>query len=113
MTIMEPPSNIRHAIANPPDLAIGVPDDLRGNSVRAYVVLAAGAESSEALKDELQAFVKERIAVYKCPRSIVFVPSLPRSATGKVQRKALRVDAGLFLSSAHSHPPARNETETP
>jgi len=92
---------------------IGVPDDLRGNSVRAYVVLAAGAESSEALKDELQAFVKERIAVYKCPRSIVFVPSLPRSATGKVQRKALRVDAGLFLSSAHSHPPARNETETP
>ena len=55
----------------------------------AYVVLKNGA-ASERLADELQAFVKDRLAPYKYPRSIEFVAELPKTSTGKIQRFKLR-----------------------
>ncbi len=57
---------------------------------KAYVVLKSGQEPSEALANELKAFVKERLAPFKYPRWIEFVPELPKTATGKIQRFKLR-----------------------
>ena len=66
---------------------IGVPDAEGLTKTKAYVVLKAGASADEA---ELKAFVKDRLAPYKYPRSIVFVAELPKTATGKIQRFKLR-----------------------
>ncbi len=60
------------------------------NIVKAYVVLAGGASSDPRKAAELQEFVRERIAAFKMPREIEFVPELPRTETGKVQRFRLR-----------------------
>jgi benzoate-CoA ligase family protein len=57
---------------------------------KAYVVLKSGQEASEELANELKAFVKERLAPFKYPRWIEFVPELPKTATGKIQRFKLR-----------------------
>lgn len=69
---------------------VGRPDPDRGQLVTAFVVLTDGRTGDTPLIEELQAFVKQRIAPYKYPRSITFVTSLPRTATGKVQRFVLR-----------------------
>jgi len=69
---------------------IGAPGPERGQKVKAFVVLAAGAESSEALVAELQAHTKAQIAPYKYPREIEFVGALPKTATGKLRRSELR-----------------------
>jgi benzoate-CoA ligase len=66
---------------------IGVSDDEGLTKTKAFVVLKAGAEASEA---ELKTFVKERLAPYKYPRHIEFVADLPKTATGKIQRFKLR-----------------------
>ena len=69
---------------------VGVPDTERGHIVKAYVVVRQGHEASAALMKELQDFVKAEIAPYKYPRAIEFVPALPRTETGKLQRFRLR-----------------------
>jgi acyl-CoA synthetase (AMP-forming)/AMP-acid ligase II len=66
---------------------IGVPDDRWGEMVKALVVLRAGETVTEA---ELIAFVKGRLAGYKCPKSIEFRTELARTATGKLQKFKLR-----------------------
>lgn len=72
---------------------IGVPDEERGQIVKAFVVLRPGAEPTEALAAELQDFVKQRIAPYKYPRAVEFRTHLPRTETGKLQRFRLRQPA--------------------
>jgi 2-aminobenzoate-CoA ligase len=69
---------------------VGVPDEERGQIVKAFVVPRAGHTGDPSLARELQEFVKRTIAAYKYPRSIVFVEELPRTATGKLQRFKLR-----------------------
>lgn len=69
---------------------IGVPDDERGQLVKAYVVLRPGFEGSEELKRELQVFVKERTAPYKYPRIIEFAAELPKTVSGKTMYNVLR-----------------------
>jgi long-chain acyl-CoA synthetase len=66
---------------------IGVPDDYRGEAVKAFIVLKpeAGAAAEEIIE-----FCRERLARYKVPASIVFAESLPKSAVGKVLRRELR-----------------------
>lgn len=66
---------------------IGKQDEEGLIKTKAYVVLKAGAQASEA---ELQAFVKAKLAPYKYPRFIEFLPELPKTATGKIQRFKLR-----------------------
>ena len=66
---------------------IGVPDEKWGERVHAAVVLRAGAEVTE---NELSAHCHELIAGYKCPRSMEFVPELPRSGAGKVLKREIR-----------------------
>ena len=69
---------------------VGVPDEARGQIVKAFVVLAEGAVAGPELATELQDLVKQKIAPYKYPRAIQFLPSLPRTNTGKLQRFKLR-----------------------
>jgi 2-aminobenzoate-CoA ligase len=69
---------------------IGVPCPERGQKVKAFVVLAIDAEPSDTLVAELQAHAKAQIAPYKYPREIEFVEALPKTATGKLRRSALR-----------------------
>ena len=69
---------------------IGVPDEARGQIVEAYVVLKAGHAPEAELVRVLQDHVKASIAPYKYPRSIRFVEQLPKTASGKIQRFALR-----------------------
>ncbi len=62
---------------------------------KAYIVLNQGYEASEAMANELKTFVKGRLASFKYPRWIEFVPELPKTATGKIQRFKLRSNTGL------------------
>src|SRR6266705_3254602 len=80
-------------IAHPAVLEAAVVGDIDADELvkpKAYVVLNQGYEPSEALANELKAFVKERLAAFKYPRWIEFVPELPKTATGKIQRFKLR-----------------------
>lgn len=72
---------------------IGVADEERGQLVKAVVVLRPGREASPEMAKELQDFVKSKIAPYKYPRAVEFLPSLPRTTTGKLQRFRLREGA--------------------
>jgi 2-aminobenzoate-CoA ligase len=69
---------------------IGVPCEERGRKVKAFVVVAPGHEAGPALAKSLQDHVKAAIAPYKYPREVDFVEALPKTATGKLQRFALR-----------------------
>jgi acetyl-CoA synthetase len=65
------------------------PDDVRGQVVKASIVLVKGKEPSEELKKEIQTYVKEHTAPYKYPRIVVFRESLPKTISGKIQRNLL------------------------
>jgi 2-aminobenzoate-CoA ligase len=69
---------------------IGVPDEERGQIVKAFVVLRAGHPADAAMVRTLQDFVKASVAPYKYPRAIEFATELPRTATGKLQRFRLK-----------------------
>src|SRR5262245_55079336 len=98
------PEEIEDALARHPSVAdagvIGVPDPVRGQNTRAYVVLAPGTTPSEPLKAELLDFGQAKIAVYKLPREIEWAPQRPRApgpagpGTGKLLRRVLREQAG-------------------
>ncbi len=66
---------------------VGVPDEYRGETVKAFVSLRPGKTVSEA---DLIAFTKERMAAYKYPRQIEFLDEVPKTVTGKVLRRELR-----------------------
>lgn len=66
---------------------VGVGDPVKGETVKAYVVLKEG-ESAD--RRQLQDFLKEHLALYKIPRLFEFVPELPKSPTGKVMKKLLK-----------------------
>lgn len=68
----------------------GVPDELRGNLVKATIVLKPGVEGTQELKKELQDYVKKVTAPYKYPRIIEFVEALPKTVNGKIRRVAIR-----------------------
>ena len=70
--------------------AVASPDELRGNVVKAFIVLAADHEPSDELVDEIKAFVRERLSAYAYPRRIEFVADLPKTLTGKIRRIELR-----------------------
>jgi acyl-coenzyme A synthetase/AMP-(fatty) acid ligase len=70
--------------------AVAAPDELRGQVVRAVVVLQPGREPSDELARELQEHVKEQTAPYKYPRIVDFAAELPKTPSGKIRRAALR-----------------------
>jgi acyl-CoA synthetase (AMP-forming)/AMP-acid ligase II len=64
---------------------IGVPDDFWGESVKAIVVANTEVDGADIIE-----FCRRHLAGYKCPRTVDFVPSLPRNASGKILKTALR-----------------------
>ena len=65
------------------------PDEVRGQIVKASIVLTKGTEPTEELKKEIQNYVKEHTAPYKYPRLVVFCDELPKTTSGKIQRNKL------------------------
>jgi len=78
---------------------VGQPDDERGQIVKAYVVLNQGFAPDAALTRTLQDYVKATVAPYKYPRAVEYVPNLPRTETGKLQRFELRRRAAETAAS--------------
>jgi acetyl-CoA synthetase len=70
--------------------AVASPDERRGNVVKAFIVLASGHSPSDALVEEIQRFVRDRLSAYAYPRRIEFVDELPKTLTGKIRRIELR-----------------------
>jgi acyl-coenzyme A synthetase/AMP-(fatty) acid ligase len=88
------PTEVENALARHQAVAecavAASPDPVRGEIVKAFVVLKAGCAPSEALAAQLQEFVKGEVAPYKYPRRIDFVSELPRTSSGKISRRMLR-----------------------
>ena len=83
--LIEHPAVVECAVVGAPD-----PTGVRGNVVKAFVMLAEGYEASEALTRELQDHVKNTTAPYKYPRIIEYVKELPKTISGKIMRRELR-----------------------
>jgi acyl-CoA synthetase (AMP-forming)/AMP-acid ligase II len=85
------PAEVESAICDHPDVAeaavIGVPDETWGEAVKAIVVMKPGKEASAT---DIMRFARERIAGFKTPKSVEFIPALPRNPSGKILRRELR-----------------------
>ena len=66
-----------------------VPDEVRGQIVKASIVLTKGTKPSDDLVKEIQEYVKHHTAPYKYPRVVVFRDELPKTVSGKIQRNKL------------------------
>jgi acetyl-CoA synthetase len=88
------PFEVESAILGHPAVAeaavVGKPDPLRGQIVKAFVILKPGHGSSAGLSDEIAQMVKDRVGRHQYPREIEFVDQLPKTETGKIQRFLLR-----------------------
>jgi acyl-coenzyme A synthetase/AMP-(fatty) acid ligase len=82
--IQEHPSVAENAV-------VASPDSIRGEIIKAFIVLAPGYKASDTLAQEIQEFVKTRTAPYKYPRAIEFMNELPKTVSGKIKRAALRI----------------------
>ncbi|MCZ6893686.1 MAG: AMP-dependent synthetase, partial [Gammaproteobacteria bacterium] len=69
---------------------IGVPDPVRTEIIKAFIIPVAGAKADDRLADELRDFVRTRLARHEVPKLIEFVDSLPMTTTGKIMRRELR-----------------------
>jgi acetyl-CoA synthetase len=88
------PSEIENCLVKHPAVAnaavVPSPDEVRGNIVKAFIVLAPGHTASAALEDDIARHVRAHLAPYEYPKDIEFIDALPMTTTGKVQRKVLR-----------------------
>ena len=88
------PGEIEDCLIKHPAVAmaavVGVPDDLRTEIVKAFVVLKPGEIPSPALEEDIKNFVRTRLAAHEYPRQVAFIDELPMTATGKIIRKDLR-----------------------
>lgn len=73
--------------------AIGKPDELRTEIVKAFIVLREGVAESDELRTDIQDFVRDRLSAHEYPREIAFRPSLPITTTGKIIRRILRAES--------------------
>lgn len=69
---------------------IGKPDQLRGEIIKAFVVLKQGVQPTDALKEEIAAFVKGKLAGHAYPREVEFIDKLPKTRSGKIMRRVLK-----------------------
>ena len=88
------PTEVEDALCRHPSVlmaaVIGVPDPIRTESIKAFVVLKAGADAGPGLAESIKGFVRTRLAKHEVPREVEFVASLPTTTTGKVMRRVLR-----------------------
>ena len=93
------PIEVENALLTHPDVqdvaVIGVPDSLRGQVLRAYVI---GPRRDEAFEKDLQEFVRSRLSAHEYPRQIAFADELPRTTNGKINRRALRELAAMTVA---------------
>ena len=99
------PGEIEEALLRHPAVrlaaAIGVPDAVRTESIKAFLVLAEDQQPTDALAQEIREFVKTRLARHEYPRDIEFVDSLPTTTTGKIMRRELRERERAKAASGH------------
>jgi long-chain acyl-CoA synthetase len=69
---------------------VGVPDERKGETVKAFIVLKADVEPTEALAEEIKTYCLNALAAYKHPRYVEFIPQLPKTGSGKIQKYILR-----------------------
>jgi acetyl-CoA synthetase len=88
------PSEIEHTLMKHPAVAmsavVGIPDPIRTEAIKAWIVLRPGFAPDDALAREIQDFVKVQLAAHEYPRFVQFTDTLPMTATGKVLRRELR-----------------------
>lgn len=88
------PGEIEEALVKHPAVAlaaaIGVPDEIRTEAVKAFIVPVSGVVPSVELAEEIQAFVRDRLARHEMPRSIEFLSEMPLTTTGKIMRRVLK-----------------------
>jgi acetyl-CoA synthetase len=88
------PSEIEHTLLKHPAVAlsavVGIPDPIRTEAIKAWIVLRPGFAPSDQLARDIQDFVKVQLAAHEYPRFVQFVETLPMTATGKVLRRELR-----------------------
>ncbi len=70
--------------------AVGMPDEVRGQTIKSFVVLKQGIEGTDEIAEQIKALVKERLSAHSYPREIEFVDALPKTPSGKIQRFLLR-----------------------
>ena len=88
------PGEVEAAILEHPDVeqvgVVGIPDDTRGEIIKAFVQPVAGVTGDDDLREAITDLVSEQLAKYEYPREIEFVDALPQTTTGKIQRRKLR-----------------------
>jgi acetyl-CoA synthetase len=88
------PGEIEDCLIRHPAVAlaavVGKPDKVRGEIVKAFIVLRQGETASDTLARDIQEFVKTRLAAHEYPREVAFISDMPMTTTGKVIRRLLR-----------------------
>jgi acetyl-CoA synthetase len=96
------PFDVESLLVTHPDVAeaaaIGVPDQVRGEVLEAFVVLQPGATETQGLTNDLQQLVKTKFAAHAYPRSIHYIEALPKTPSGKIQRFLLRAQRQADIS---------------
>ncbi len=88
------PAEIEDCLLKHPSVSlvavVGIPDEVRTEIVKAFIVLKPGVTPTPSLEQEIKNFVKVKLAAHEFPREVEFVGELPMTATGKIMRKELR-----------------------
>ena len=99
------PSEIEDALARHPAVVmaavVGVPDPVRTESIKAFIILKEGITPSEALVENVRDFVRDHLARHEVPRDIEFVAALPMTTTGKILRRELRAIERAKAAAGH------------
>jgi acetyl-CoA synthetase len=93
------PGSVEDAVLEHPDVeqagVIGIPDETRGEIIKAFVKPISGSEGDDTLREEIRDMVRERLAKHEYPREIEFMDELPQTTTGKIRRAELREREGV------------------
>jgi len=93
------PGEVESAVLEHPDVeqvgVVGIPDETRGEIIKAFVQPVADVVGDDALREEIRDLVRENLAKHEYPREIEFMDELPQTTTGKIQRRKLREREGI------------------
>lgn len=88
------PTDVENTVLEHPAVAesaaVGVPDEVRGHTIKSYVVLKEGIEGTDEIAKQIQDLVRKRLSAHAYPRDVEFIEALPKTPSGKIQRFLLR-----------------------